>query len=218
MCVFEIIVSHIVNVCKRFLLKIMKNFKKFAINLKTLRESHNLSMSELAELLFIRTSAGVNEFEAGRSKPTLETAINISTLFGISLEWLTGLADEPYTKNSITAANVAKAERINTIDPDDNIESIITLLSKDLGLQPQIRTTEPSLAMQGNYIFLINATILNDLEHLQQEAGSPLEKLTNRLANKKPGRLDKRKIERYVLFLKAHYGYFEEPLFPIIKN
>jgi transcriptional regulator with XRE-family HTH domain len=196
------------------LFKIMENFKIFAKNLKTLRESHCLSMSELAELLFLKTSAGVNEFESGRSKPSLETAINIATLFGTSLEWLTGLSGEPYTIASITAANVAKAERIKRVDPDDNIGSIITLLSRDLGLQPQIRASEPSLALQGNYIFLINASILNDLEHLQKEAGTPLEQLTNRLGNKKPSRLDKRKIERYILFLKAHYGYFEVPLFP----
>lgn len=196
----------------------MKNFKTFADNLKILRESHSLSMSELAELLFIRTSAGVNQFEAGRSNPSLETAITIATLFGISLEWLVGLAKEPYTEASIAAANIAKAERTQRVDPNNDISSVIVYLSNEFNLQPQIVVTKPSLELQGNYIFLMNATILNDLEHIQREAGSPLQHLYSILRNPRPKRLDKRKIERYKLFLMAHCGYIDKPVFTIPDN
>lgn len=201
-----------------FFIKIMEIINSFAKNLKKLRESHNLSMTELAELLFIKTSAGINQFESGRSNPSLDTAITVATLFGVSLEWLTGLSDEPYTKASVSAANVAKVERMQRVDPEGAIGNMILLLSKDAGIEPKIQLTQPSLELQANYIFLLNSTFLNDLEHLQRENGSPSERLATLTDNKKPnGRLDKRKAERYKLFLQAHNGYFEKPLFIIPK-
>lgn len=175
-------------------------------------------MSELAELLFIKTSAGINQFESGRSQPSLETAVTIATMFGVSLEWLVGLAKEPYTEASIAAANIAKAERTQRVDPNDDISSVIMYLSGELGLQTQILVAKPSLELQGNYIFLINATILNDLEHIQRDTGSPLTQLYSIFGNPKPGRLDKRKIDRYRLFLKAHCGYFDKPIFNLSSN
>ena len=201
-----------------FFIKIMEIINSFAKNLKKLRESHNLSMTELAELLFIKTSAGINQFESGRSNPSLDTAITVATLFGVSLEWLTGLSDEPYTKASVSAANVAKVERMQRVDPEGAIGNMILLLSKDAGIEPKIQLTQPSLELQANYIFLLNSTFLNDLEHLQRENGSPSERLATLTDNKKPnGRLDKRKAERYKLILQAHNGYFEKPLFIIPK-
>jgi len=210
---------HILIVCASvFFIKIMEIINSFAKNLKKLRESHNLSMTELAELLFIKTSAGINQFESGRSNPSLDTAITVATLFGVSLEWLTGLSDEPYTKASVSAANVAKVERMQRVDPEGAIGNMILLLSKDAGIEPKIQLTQPSLELQANYIFLLNSTFLNDLEHLQRENGSPSERLATLTDNKKPnGRLDKRKAERYKLFLQAHNGYFEKPLFIIPK-
>ena len=194
----------------------MNNFKIFAERIKLLRTSHNLSMSELAELLNLKTSGGINEFEAGRSKPSLETAINISILFGTSLEWLTGMASVPYTEASISAANVAKVERMLRVDPDDNISTMILKLSRDARIKPQIHLKEPSLALQANYIFLFNSTFLNDLEHLQRQKGTPSERLATLSGDKKPGgRLEKRKAERYKLFLEAYNGFFEEPIFPL---
>ena len=196
----------------------METFNSFSKNLKLLREAHNLSMSELAELLFIKTSAGINQFETGRSNPSLETAITVATLFGVSLEWLTGMACEPYTKASIAAANTAKVERMQRVDPDGNIGDMIIQLSRDAGIKPKIHLPNQSLALQANYVFLLNATFLNDLEHLQLENGSPSERLATLTENKKPGgRLEKRKAERYKLFLQVHNGYFEEPIFIIPK-
>lgn len=208
---------HILIVCASvFFIKIMEIINSFAKNLKILRESHNLSMTELAELLFIKTSAGINQFESGRSNPSLETAISIATLFGVSLEWLTGMANEPYTVASIAAANVAKSERLQRVDPDDNISTMILKLSRDARIKPQILLKEPSLALQANYIFLLNATFLNDLEHLQRQKGTPSERLATLSEDKKPGgRLEKRKAERYKLFLEAHNGFFVEPIFPL---
>lgn len=175
-------------------------------------------MSELAELLFIKTSAGINQFETGRSNPSLETAITVATLFGVSLEWLTGMAREPYTEASVAAANIARDERAKRVDPEGNISNMILRLSRDADIKPQIRLKEPSLARQANYIFLLNATFLNDLEHLQREKCSPSERLATLAENKKPGgRLERRKAERYKLFLEAHNGFFEEAIFPLTR-
>lgn len=195
----------------------MKNLQFFSKRLKLLRESHNLSMSELAELLFMKSSAAINEFESGRSKPTLETALTIALYFGISLDWLFGLSNTPYTNESIAAANKACIEREQRVFSDNNLEELITITSVDLKIKPAVFdiSQDPPLAYYGNYVFLKNITFLNDLEHLQQETSSPIGQLQKLVTNNRPKRLDKRKIERYKLFIKAHYGYFNEPIFTI---
>lgn len=201
----------------------MENFKIFAKHLKILRESHDLSMSELAELLFMKSSAAINEFEAGRSKPTLETAITISTYFGVSLEWLLGLSKIPYTEASIASANIAKAERTLSVDVNDEIGNMITILMKELGVQPKTQIANTSLALQGNYIFLMNATFLNDMEHLRKSTDeTPIARfgqwLNDFFAISKPKRLDKRKAERYKKVLDFHAGLYENPIFVIPKE
>ena len=91
---------------------ILENF--FKTRLKELRESHNLTMTELAEILFMTSSAAVSQFETGKSLPSYFKLLQISLFFGVSLEWLTGLSDRPYTEASITAAQKHLEKRINT--------------------------------------------------------------------------------------------------------
>ena len=88
----------------------------FPTRLKILRESHNVSMSEMAEFLFMQGSAAINQFERGRSKPSVDTAVQISLFFGVSLEWVVGLSDIPYTPNSVQIANKARVERIQRLN------------------------------------------------------------------------------------------------------
>ena len=198
----------------------MINSNIFSMRLKTLRESHALSMTELAELLFMKGRDAISKFETGKSKPSMETAMTLSAYFGVSLDWLFGLSNTPYTNDSITSANRAAVERLSRVLPDNqSIEELITLTALAMKIKPipivYDRLKGPSLAYFGNYVFLENATFLNDLDHLQREANPPLGYLKMLFTNNKPKRLDKSKIERYKLFIKAHYGYFNEPVFKI---
>ena len=57
-----------------------------------------------------------------------------------------------------------------SVDVNNEIGNMITILMKELGVQPKIQTANISLPSQGNFIFLMNATFLNDMEHLQKTA------------------------------------------------
>ncbi len=201
----------------------MKYNYQFPNRLKILRESHNISMSELAEFLFMRGSAAINQFERGRSKPSIDTAIEIATFFGVSLEWLVGLSEAPYTAASIYVANEARIQRIHDLEDSlkKNIEGKITFFS-DKPLVTMIKgpilPPSPSLNFQGNVIFLANATFLNDAAHLQE--ANPTTALVQKVNShdayvKRRNLLMHNKAIRYKALLDCYKNLFTEPLFKI---
>lgn len=90
-----------------------KNIFKFRV--KELRNIHKLSMNDLAEMLDMKNGTGINQFEAGNSKPSMDMIIKYALLFGVSADWLLGLSSEPYTKDSIKAGKTAIEEKENFI-------------------------------------------------------------------------------------------------------
>lgn len=59
----------------------------FSIRLKELRQSHNLSQKELAEILKVSTGT-VGNWEIGLREPDFNTLIKIATLFNVSCDYL----------------------------------------------------------------------------------------------------------------------------------
>lgn len=73
----------------------------FAPKIKTLRNAHHLSLSQLAAFLGKKKSA-IAEIEAGRTGTTLDGLTDICTFFAISSDWLLGfLDDQPYNNEMI---------------------------------------------------------------------------------------------------------------------
>ena len=195
----------------------------FPTRLKILRESHNVSMSEMAEFLFMQGSAAINQFERGRSKPSVDTAVQISLFFGVSLEWVVGLSDIPYTPNSVQIANKARVERIQRLKDvlENDFQGTITFINhKSLINKAKRPDLLPSLSLNflGNIVFLNNATYLNDAEHHLQ--GAPLTLLTNPTYSppyyiKMKGRLMQNKADRYRALFDCYNANYSEPLFII---
>jgi len=197
----------------------------FPKRLKILRESHKVSMSEMSEFLFMQSSAAINQFERARSKPSVDTAVMISLFFGVSLEWVVGLSDIPYTPNSVQIANKARIERIQSLKDvlENDFQGKITFFN-DKSLINKVKSPDllPSLSLNflGNLIFLNNATYLNDAEHHLK--GAPLTLLTNPTYNlpyytKMKGRLMQNKADRYRALFDCYNANYSEPLF-IINN
>lgn len=59
----------------------------FSNNLRKLRIKHRLTQSELAQKLHLSRSA-ISNYEQGKMQPTIETLIEISKIFDISLDEL----------------------------------------------------------------------------------------------------------------------------------
>lgn len=85
----------------------MFNDEVFANRFKLLRISHELSVSQLAELLSLKSKGSISAFEAQRGFPSYEILIRISSLFAISLDWLTGRSDTPYLDEIIAKQEAA---------------------------------------------------------------------------------------------------------------
>lgn len=74
----------------------MFNNEIFANRIKSLRICHDLSVSQLAELLSLKSKGSISAFESQRGFPSYETLVYIADLFAVSLDWLTGRSDTPY--------------------------------------------------------------------------------------------------------------------------
>ncbi|MEL7632751.1 helix-turn-helix transcriptional regulator [Sporomusa sphaeroides] len=67
----------------------------FANRLKNMRNLYQLSMSELAQNIGLKSKGAINQFEKGLNLPSLETLVAISDYFIVSLDYLTGRNDDP---------------------------------------------------------------------------------------------------------------------------
>ncbi len=61
--------------------------------LKELRNDKNLTQKELSEKLGLSKNA-VCEYEKGRAEPSIETLIELSKIFGVSVDYLVGIEDD----------------------------------------------------------------------------------------------------------------------------
>lgn len=62
--------------------------QRFGEKLRTLRKQHNLTMRELADKLGLSTHGYIGDLESGRRQPSLELAVKIADLFGVTVDQL----------------------------------------------------------------------------------------------------------------------------------
>ena len=66
----------------------------FAIRLKTLRQSRNLTQKQMAQL-FELTERGYQNYEIGKSTPNVSLLTALADYFDVSLDYLLGRTDDP---------------------------------------------------------------------------------------------------------------------------
>lgn len=76
----------------------MFNKSVFIKNLISLRNSYNLSSTDLTSLLNQKSRSSITNIESGRALPSFEKLIEIANLFTISIDWLVGFTKEPYNE------------------------------------------------------------------------------------------------------------------------
>lgn len=62
--------------------------QRFGEKLRTLRKQHKLTLRELADKLGLSTHGYIGDLESGRRQPSLELAVQIADLFGVTVEQL----------------------------------------------------------------------------------------------------------------------------------
>lgn len=58
-------------------------------NLKILREEHEITQSELGDILFLSQQA-ISHYENDNTEPTIDILIKISDYFNVSIDYLVG--------------------------------------------------------------------------------------------------------------------------------
>lgn len=62
--------------------------QRFGEKLRTLRQRQGWTMRQLAEKLSLTTHGYIGDLESGRRQPSLELAVQIADLFGVSVDLL----------------------------------------------------------------------------------------------------------------------------------
>jgi transcriptional regulator with XRE-family HTH domain len=67
---------------------VIQTMQRFGEKFRTLRRRHGLTMRDLADRLGLATHGYVGDLESGRRQPSLELALKIADIFGVSVDHL----------------------------------------------------------------------------------------------------------------------------------
>lgn len=109
----------------------------FSTRLKLLRKSYFLTNNCLAFLLNLKNEASIRDYEAQRTVPSVDVLSDIANLFGVSIDWLTGRSNVPYTDEILLSL-----EEYNLLPTVENYET------------PSKRSKLYSLPVRANIIFI----------------------------------------------------------------
>lgn len=71
--------------------------------LRLIRKTYDMSIYEIAYITGIGRST-LNGWENGSKIPTIEALYEVATHFGVSIDWLCGISETPYTAESVELA------------------------------------------------------------------------------------------------------------------
>lgn len=70
----------------------LKHIERFGEKLKTLRNRHDITLTDLAHRLGMSAHGYISEIESGKKKPTVEFVVNVASIFNVTTDSL--LIDE----------------------------------------------------------------------------------------------------------------------------
>ena len=73
----------------------MMGMNKFSERIRGLRMEKGLSQTQLAAVLD-RGDSAIRMWELGKSKPDMDTSIKLSSVFGVTLDYIFGLSDDKF--------------------------------------------------------------------------------------------------------------------------
>lgn len=139
----------------------MYNAEIFAERLKLLRKVYGLNLQRLSSLVSIIlpvSQATINHWENKRRVPALSAIQSIADVFSVSLDWLSGRSDVPYTESLMCSLERENCP-LKVEAPD---ESIITLWPARTATAPKEYLDEKSrhiyysLGVRANILFFLH--------------------------------------------------------------
>ena len=98
----------------------------FGLRLKTLRESQGLTQNDLAIRLNTARST-ITAYENETNEPSIDMLIEISNIFGVSLDYLVGKTNQKYHSNLLDENTNRLLEKIDLLD--ENTKNTIFKIS-----------------------------------------------------------------------------------------
>lgn len=134
----------------------------FSCKFKAVRSFHQLTTRELAALLNYKSASNIAFLEKYpmSSKPTFQLLVSMNQLFGLSIDWLLGLSEIPYTEESVRQAEIAQDERLivdSLVIPADSDAPENIMSSIKEGIFPR-KVIQEKLVLRDRFtlIFLLN--------------------------------------------------------------
>ncbi len=163
---------------KRMSMEFLCMKKYFSNRFKCLRNAHLLSSSQCAYFLGFKSVGSIANLESGKFLPYLENLCEISRLFGgISLDWIVGNTNVPYTSESVSAAEMAVWD--NILPTFDNLEWMAYLNTLEIPsdyFHNASRIKKYSLPVRANILFLLSVAYKITLSSKSQKEALTFEK------------------------------------------
>jgi transcriptional regulator with XRE-family HTH domain len=86
----------------------------FPMRLRAARQQLNLSQHELARLCGLNINQ-IGRYELGQREPTSTTLVKMARILNVSIDYLTGLTDEPHGSMVAADLNVYEREVVDTL-------------------------------------------------------------------------------------------------------
>ena len=110
----------------------MLNLEQIGEKIASQRKTKGMTQNELAEALFV-THQAVSKWENGKSLPSIEVLVELTNLFGVSIEYLlenTEIKESDYAAMFMQYSREAVINRFyNSASPNEDIIKIFYLLS-----------------------------------------------------------------------------------------
>lgn len=136
----------------------MFNREVFSKRFKLLRTTHQLSMLAISELLVLKSTGSISNFETKKMIPSADVLIDITNLFGVSLDWLSGRLNEPYNDQVLLTLEQEHLKCLldDLAEKDKKYQSVCRwfVSNNSVYTDPNKRAEAYSLPVRANIIFL----------------------------------------------------------------
>lgn len=156
----------------------MFNCELFVNNMKELRLSHSLSMSELAYILKFKNKTSIGNIEKNIIYPSFEKLIDISNLFTVSIDWLVGRSSEPYNEEILL--NIERELlSVSCTSNEVSFKLLRSPLIPEEYLNENTRKNLYSLPVRANIIFLLRFKVIQVKTALESTLGIQMDDIQN---------------------------------------
>lgn len=161
---------------------IMFNRIFFSKRIKQLRKSYKFTIIEFSTYFQLVSKTSVGAWEKATAIPSADVLADLSTFFGISMDWFAGFSSIPYTKESIE-----NAERnvLNKVEEADKDKIFLHIFPKEY-ISCEQREKLYSLPVRANIIVLLHCVYIPMIGAIIK-ANENLKTMKQSLTNKPDG-------------------------------